>query len=203
MRKDAQLDVVPELGPRLSFERRAGRVREPFGDAARSRGRRGGRHACAALDWLDFAAAGWLLDLDHETTWSGDEGTTGVSDATRRAGVELETRYELAPWRSKCGHLDELEVRSGGSRERRGFALAPKQTWSNENRGRSSHRLRAARTCVRWASQMRLDLGAELMRAVDAAPFRRVGRCQLCCRLRTRTSVSASANVEPQPTSRG
>ena len=46
----------------------------------------------------DFAATGWLLDLTNETVWSGDEGTTSVSPATRRYGAELETRFELTSW---------------------------------------------------------------------------------------------------------
>ena len=46
----------------------------------------------------DLAATIWQLDLDDETVWAGDEGTTEVSDATRRRGLEFETRYELTPW---------------------------------------------------------------------------------------------------------
>src|SRR6185503_5067920 len=42
---------------------------------------------------LSLEAAGYLLDLDSELVWSGDEGTTEASGQTRRYGVELGARY--------------------------------------------------------------------------------------------------------------
>ncbi len=83
------------------------------------------------FDRWDLAAAGWLLDLDNETVWIGDEGTTEVSDATRRYGVELETRFDLTKWLS--ADLDVTFTRSqftGQSTNGGGLALAPQQTWS-------------------------------------------------------------------------
>jgi TonB family protein len=47
---------------------------------------------------LELALALWGLDLDSETVWVGDEGTTESSGATRRLGVEVEGRAELLPW---------------------------------------------------------------------------------------------------------
>jgi TonB family protein len=80
---------------------------------------------------LDFAAAGWLLDLDNETVWNGDDGTTAVSAATRRYGAELEGRYEPFPWLAVDGavtftHSAFTENHGNGN----SLALAPKQTWS-------------------------------------------------------------------------
>ena len=81
---------------------------------------------------LDFAAAAWRLDLDNETTWSGDEGTTGVSDATRRMGIELEGRYEFASWLAVDGAVTFTDSKfAAADRENGGgLALAPKRTWS-------------------------------------------------------------------------
>jgi TonB family protein len=86
---------------------------------------------------LDFAAAGWLLDLDNETVWNGDDGTTAVNDPTRRYGVELEARYEFFPWLAADGavtftHSQFSTDRANGG----GLALAPKQTWSGGLSGR-------------------------------------------------------------------
>jgi len=80
---------------------------------------------------VDLAAAGWLLDLDNETTWNGDNGTTGVSAATRRYGWELEGRYELAPWLAVDGAvtLTHSQFAAADRENGGGLALAPKQTW--------------------------------------------------------------------------
>jgi TonB family protein len=47
---------------------------------------------------LDLAVALWGLQVDSETVWVGDEGTTEAAGATRRLGVELEGRFEILPW---------------------------------------------------------------------------------------------------------
>ncbi|GAC1339964.1 MAG: hypothetical protein NVSMB23_09610 [Myxococcales bacterium] len=47
---------------------------------------------------LNLGGALWLLDLQSELVWSGDEGGTMPSDPTRRYGVDLEARYEILPW---------------------------------------------------------------------------------------------------------
>ena len=83
------------------------------------------------FDRWDFAAALWRMTLGNETVWSGDEGTTAVSDATLRYGVELETRLELTRWLAADADVTfthsqfRADGASGG-----GLALAPKQTWS-------------------------------------------------------------------------
>jgi len=82
-------------------------------------------------DRFDFALAGWLLDLHSETTWSGDEGTTSVGPATRRYGVEFESRYEFTPWLAIDGAVTFTHSRFTTDHENGGgLALAPKQTWS-------------------------------------------------------------------------
>jgi outer membrane receptor protein involved in Fe transport len=80
---------------------------------------------------LDVAAAVWLLDLDSETVWNGDDGTTSPSDPTRRYGVEIEGRYEVFPWLAADGALTFTHSQFSTDKENGGgLALAPKQTWS-------------------------------------------------------------------------
>jgi outer membrane receptor protein involved in Fe transport len=50
------------------------------------------------LPSLAFSAAAFLLDLESELVWSGDQGTTEPSGATRRYGLELGARYRLSNW---------------------------------------------------------------------------------------------------------
>ncbi|HXE58530.1 MAG TPA: TonB-dependent receptor [Gemmatimonadales bacterium] len=45
-----------------------------------------------------LAAALWLLDLERELVYQGDEGGTEASGRTRRVGLDLEGRWRLAPW---------------------------------------------------------------------------------------------------------
>ena len=47
---------------------------------------------------LDLAASLWRLDLESELVWSGDDGGTSASDATKRYGVDLEARLQILPW---------------------------------------------------------------------------------------------------------
>ncbi len=47
---------------------------------------------------LVISATGFLMDLDSEQVWVGDEGTTEASGRTRRFGLELDARYRLAEW---------------------------------------------------------------------------------------------------------
>ena len=71
------LDPVTPLTPALGYE---------LGARAR------------LFDRLDVALSLWGLDLDSELLWSGDEGTTEASGATRRIGLELESRLRLVDW---------------------------------------------------------------------------------------------------------
>lgn len=47
---------------------------------------------------LDIATSLWLLDLDSELVFVGDEGVTEASGPTRRWGIDFETRYTVLPW---------------------------------------------------------------------------------------------------------
>lgn len=47
---------------------------------------------------IDLAGSLFGLDLQSETVWVGDEGTTEANGATRRYGVELEGRLMILPW---------------------------------------------------------------------------------------------------------
>jgi TonB family protein len=86
------------------------------------------------FDRVDLAVA---LDLDNETVWVGDEGTTAVGDATTRRGVELETRYEITKWLAADLDLTFTKSRfKANAGNGSGLALAPKQTWSGGLSGR-------------------------------------------------------------------
>jgi nicotinate-nucleotide adenylyltransferase len=52
----------------------------------------------------------WQLDLDSETVWAGDEGTTGVSGATTRRGVEVALRNGRLGVRRPRFELSRLEL---------------------------------------------------------------------------------------------
>jgi outer membrane receptor protein involved in Fe transport len=79
----------------------------------------------------DLAVALWELQLASETVWDGDTGTTEVSGATQRHGVEVETRYELTLWLAADLDLtfshSAFKANAGNGN---GLALAPKQTWA-------------------------------------------------------------------------
>jgi hypothetical protein len=47
---------------------------------------------------LDMAASLWLLDLNSELVFVGDEGTTEASGPTRRWGIDFEARYQVLSW---------------------------------------------------------------------------------------------------------
>lgn len=50
------------------------------------------------LDRFDLAAAFFVLDLESEVVWVGDEGVTEARGPTRRLGGELEARLRILPW---------------------------------------------------------------------------------------------------------
>jgi outer membrane receptor protein involved in Fe transport len=83
------------------------------------------------FDRWDLATAFWMLDLANETVWNGDDGTTSVSGATNRKGIEFETRFELTKW--LVADLDVTFTSSAFTANHgngSGLALAPKETWS-------------------------------------------------------------------------
>jgi hypothetical protein len=145
----ASLIVTPLARPRAHVEVygnyghgfHSNDVRGVFGQPAvtplaRARGEELGARTRLFGSW-DLAAALWRLDLDSETVWNGDEGTTAVSDATTRRGAEVETRYELTPWLAADLELTFTKSRFSTDRANGGgLALAPKQTWAGGLSGR-------------------------------------------------------------------
>ncbi|HVE86662.1 MAG TPA: TonB-dependent receptor [Myxococcales bacterium] len=82
---------------------------------------------------LDVAASAWGLDLDSESVWLGDEGTTEARPASRRLGVELEARYHLG--RSVRADVDVTYTRARflqptGEPAGTFIPLAPALTWA-------------------------------------------------------------------------
>jgi len=133
----ATLDVYANYGHGFhSNDVRGAFTPRPVTPLTRAVGEELGARARLFRRW-DVAAAAFQLHLDNETVWSGDEGTTAVSDATTRRGVELETRYEVTPWLAA-----DLEVTLTKSRfstdgaNGAGLALAPKRTWTGGVSGR-------------------------------------------------------------------
>jgi TonB family protein len=99
----------------------------------------------------DLAAALWQLDLDNETVWDGDNGTTAVSGATTRRGVEFETRYQLTSWLT--ADLDLTYTHSQFSKDNEnggGLALAPKTTWAGGLSARHALWMGMARAGLRF-----------------------------------------------------
>jgi TonB family protein len=81
------------------------------------------------LPRLELAAALWGIDLDSETVWVGDEGTTEAGGATRRLGVELEGRAELLPWLFADADVTYSDARFRSNAGNAGaVALAPRLT---------------------------------------------------------------------------
>jgi outer membrane receptor protein involved in Fe transport len=78
-------------------------------------------------DALDLSVSLFRLDLQSEIVWSGDLGTTEPSAATRRDGVEVESRYAISKWLSA-----ELDLTFTHARFRDGtfVPLAPQRTWA-------------------------------------------------------------------------
>jgi outer membrane receptor protein involved in Fe transport len=86
---------------------------------------------------LDLTAALWQLDLETETVWSGDEGTTDVSGSTHREGVELDARYQPFAWlTADAGVTFTRSKYQADTSYGAGLALAPKQTWAGGLSGR-------------------------------------------------------------------
>jgi hypothetical protein len=48
--------------------------------------------------WGQVALAAWALDMDAETVWVGDEGTTELRGATHRQGLDGMVRATILPW---------------------------------------------------------------------------------------------------------
>lgn len=55
--------------------------------------------------WTEFLATAWLLDLDSELVFVGDEGTTEPRGKTRRLGTEFSARFTPREWLSIRGDI--------------------------------------------------------------------------------------------------
>ena len=136
-RPGAQLDVYANYGHGFHSNDVRGVFAQPaVTPLARAQGEELGARARLWKTW-DLAATLWQMDLASETVWSGDDGTTRVSDPTNRKGIELESRYELTPWLAADLELTftksqfTTDGENGG-----GLALAPKRTWAGGLSGR-------------------------------------------------------------------
>jgi hypothetical protein len=127
----AQVDLYVNYGHGFHSNDVRGVFAEPsVTPLARAIGAEAGARARLFQRW-DLAVAFWELQLATETVWEGDAGTTRVSGATHRSGVEIETRYEFTPW--LAADLDVTFTHSelkGNAGNGNGLALAPKQTWA-------------------------------------------------------------------------
>ncbi len=92
-----RLDLFANFGMGFHSNDARSNVRRTGTELARATGYELGTRAKVG-DWLDLAGSLWLLDLDSEIVWVGDEGATEARGPTRRYGVELETRARLTDW---------------------------------------------------------------------------------------------------------
>ena len=76
--------------------------------------------------WAEFLATFWLLDLQSELVFVGDEGTTEPRGKTRRLGTELSARISPVEWLSIRGDITytDAEFRKTGD----SIPLAPEFT---------------------------------------------------------------------------
>jgi hypothetical protein len=72
---------------------------------------------------FSLSCALWLLDLEREFVYSGDEGTTEESGATRRVGIDVEVRAQLMDW--LWGDIDVTLSRGRYNDLRRGEDYIP------------------------------------------------------------------------------
>jgi hypothetical protein len=80
---------------------------------------------------LTLSASGFLLDLDQELVWAGDEGTTEASGPTRRYGAELDARFRVGNWlfADVDGTFTHARYRANAGNGN-AVALAPTRTFS-------------------------------------------------------------------------
>jgi TonB family protein len=147
----AELEVYANYGHGFHSNDVRGAFSQPaVTPLARAVGEELGARARLLGRW-DLAAALWQLDLASETVWSGDQGTTAVSGATTRRGVELETRYEVTPWLAADLALSLTKSQFSTDRANGGgLALAPKQTWAGGLAGRHALGPGSARAGLRF-----------------------------------------------------
>jgi outer membrane receptor protein involved in Fe transport len=104
----------------------------------------GMRHALGTR--AELSAAWWLLDLESEFTWVGDEGITDAGGATRRHGIDVEGRVRLAGglWvegdltaaRGRYRGTGDLIARAPRFTMNGGLVLSDWKGWSGQLRAR-------------------------------------------------------------------
>jgi outer membrane receptor protein involved in Fe transport len=93
------LDLFANLGSGFhSNDARSAVTTGGSGALPRALGYEVGARARLLEERLELAAAAWLLDLQSELVWVGDDGVFAPSRATRRIGVDLEVRFQILPW---------------------------------------------------------------------------------------------------------
>ncbi len=150
-RPRAQLDLYANYGHGFHSNDVRGVFAQPaVTPLARAIGEEIGARARLLGRW-DLAAAVWQLDLDSETVWNGDEGTTSVSGPTNRRGIELESRYEVTPWLAADAAVTFTKSQFTTDRENGGgLALAPRSTWAGGLSGRHALGAGVARAGLRF-----------------------------------------------------
>jgi hypothetical protein len=94
------------------------------------------------LPRVDFSVTYWVLHLDSELVFVGDEGTTEASEASRREGIEVFTNIDILSWLAFYGNFTytfHAELDSG-----KAIPLAPEWTAFAELTARSPWGLNAS-----------------------------------------------------------
>jgi outer membrane receptor protein involved in Fe transport len=94
---DTELYLNAGIGFHSNDARGVVREPEPVTPLTRARGYEAGVRT-RLFERLDLAGSLFLLDLDSELVWVGDEGTTEARGPTRRQGLEAEARLRILPW---------------------------------------------------------------------------------------------------------
>jgi outer membrane receptor protein involved in Fe transport len=129
----ASTDVFVNFGYGFHSNDARGVVRsqDPVTPLARTMGYEVGARTRLLDRRLELAFALWGLDIDSETVWVGDEGTTEASGATRRLGVEGEARAEIRPWLFADADVTVSDAKfRDNAGNGRAVALAPRFTFS-------------------------------------------------------------------------
>jgi outer membrane receptor for Fe3+-dicitrate len=150
-RPRAQLDLYANYGHGFHSNDVRGVFAQPaVTPLARAIGEEIGARARLFGRW-DLAVAAWQLDLESETVWNGDDGTTAVSGPTNRRGIEIESRYEVTPWLAADAAVTFTKSQFTTDRENGGgLALAPKRTWAGGLSGRHALGAGVARAGLRF-----------------------------------------------------
>ena len=132
---------------------------------------------------LDLALDAFRIDLDSETVWVGDAGTTEAGEPSRRMGLEFEGRVRILPWLFADGDVTATKATyTANAGNADSVALAPTLTASGGLSARHEEgwygRIGAVHIGDRPATEDRF-LTAEGFTRVDATVGWRVGDVEL------------------------